>query len=120
MERIRLIEYKDKSIVLLDFSGMSPCPDFSAMLKMGKKLIQDHALGTALTLTDISNSHFDNEVLNDMKDFTKRNKPYVKASAVAGVSGLRELALNVVSRFSHREFKIFNNRHSAMEWLAEQ
>jgi len=120
MERVRLLEHGGKTIVLLDFSHMSPCPEFQDLLKTAKKMIQNHPVGTALTLTDISDSHFDPEVLNTFKDFTKKNKPYVKASAVVGVSGLRELALNVISRFSSREFRTFDNRDKAIEWLAVQ
>jgi len=55
-----------------------------------------------------------------LKEFTKHNEPYMKASTVVGIEGILGIALMAVSRFSGRLFKTFKDRPSAMDWVVEQ
>jgi hypothetical protein len=55
-----------------------------------------------------------------MKEFTKANTPYIKAAAVVGISGLLEVAMSAVAKFSGRSFISFKTRSEAVEWLLKQ
>lgn len=66
------------------------------------------------------NSFFDTETVDILKEFTASNKPYVKASAVVGIKGLKKMMLDLVSKFSGRTFKQCDTREEAAKWLAQQ
>jgi hypothetical protein len=55
-----------------------------------------------------------------MKEVAASNAPWVKASAVIGVSGLLQVALIAVTRFSKRNILAFSTKEEALDWLAAQ
>jgi hypothetical protein len=52
-----------------------------------------------------------------MKDFTTHNKPYVKAAAIIGISGIKKIIFEAVMMFSRRKIHIFNDMTEAKDWL---
>jgi hypothetical protein len=60
-------------------------------------------------------------VPSDRKDFIlfPRIIPYVKASAVAGITGLKKIIYDAVLMFSKRNISTFDSIDSAKEWLAQ-
>jgi hypothetical protein len=117
IERIYFIEYKGKKILVENFSGMIPGKEFMDLLDEAAKVIRSQPAKSVLAVFDASNAHFNNEILDAMKNFTKENTPYIKGAAVVGITGLLKVALTAVSKFSGREFNPFNSREEAMEWL---
>lgn len=120
MSRIRFIKHKDKDILLEDFSGLLPGHEYVVLLEEARRLIHSRPEGSVLALFDASDAMFDDDVIGRMKEFTTSNKPYIKTSAVVGITGLRRIALTAVSKFSGRDFKVFDTREEALDWLAEQ
>jgi len=118
MERIRFIDHKSKKILLEDFSGLKPGQEFYDTLETARKTIHSSPQHSVLALFDASDSYFDQEVINSLKEFTSSNTPYIKSSAVVGVTGLLKIALMTITKFSKREFKTFNTREEALDWLA--
>jgi len=55
-----------------------------------------------------------------MKEFVIHNKPYVVASAVVGVTGLKQIIYNAVMKFSGRKLTAFDSLAEAKDWLAER
>ena len=55
-----------------------------------------------------------------MKDLTTHNKPYVKASAVVGVDGLKKVVFNAVQTVSGRHLSSFETADQAKAWLVSQ
>jgi hypothetical protein len=53
-----------------------------------------------------------------MKEFTKHNKPYVKASAVVGISGIKKIIFHAVMLFSGRKIHACDTLEQAKDWLA--
>ena len=120
MERIRFVEHRGKKILLEDFSGMQPGREYVAALEEARRIIHSQPESSVLAMFDATNGMFDQDVINRMNEFAKSNKPYIKASALVGITGLRKIALSAVSRLSGRDFKVFDTREEAMDWLAEQ
>lgn len=56
--------------------------------------------------------------LAHFQDFVKGNKPYVKASAVVGLSGLQQIVYNGIMKITGREIKSFSTLAEAKDWLA--
>ncbi|MBN2103512.1 hypothetical protein JW835_05670 [bacterium] len=120
MERIQFIEHKGKKILLEDFSGMKPGDEFAEVLAEARKIIHSQSKSSVLALFDATDAMYDHDTLDQVKEFSASNTPYIKASAVVGITGLRKIALTAVSKLSGRDFKVFNSRREALDWLADQ
>jgi hypothetical protein len=90
------------------------------LIRKARKLIDSQPFHSVLTLVDATNSVFDTEVLVILKDFVKANTPYIKYTAVVGITGLKEVGLMAVSKAAGRPFKTFSMRGEAMDFLASQ
>jgi hypothetical protein len=118
-ERVIFIQHKRIEILLLDFSycGVS---EAIGIIHDGKKIIRSQPEDSVLTLTDVTGARYNLEVIEKLKDFTKGNKAYVKASAVVGLDGLKKIVYNAVVRFSRRNLSVFDDIQKAKDWLVEQ
>ena len=63
-------------------------------------------------------SSFSGETISRLKELARDNTPYVKASAIIGVTGLHKVVLNAVAMFSKRRFYIYDTLDEAMDFLA--
>jgi hypothetical protein len=119
MQRVEFISYKGVSILLVDFSRTTTTEGLE-VIEQAKRAIASQPLKTVLTLTDVSDAEYDSSVNEAMRGYVSHNKPYVRAAAVVGASGLRRVALNTFRVLTGRELKVFDDRDSAMEWLAQK
>jgi hypothetical protein len=120
MDRIEFSTYKGKKILIEDFTNMTGTPEFFEQLKAAQKIIASQPAKSVLAVFDATNTHYNTEMLNSIKEFTKANSPFVKAAAVVGIEGLLKIALTAVGAASGRPFVTFPDRQSAMEWLIAQ
>lgn len=118
MDRVRFIPYGGKSILIEDFSNLDPGPEFYDLLRRVQETIASQPEHSVLAVVDVSNSHFDMEVLNAFGKFVKANTPFIKCTTVVGVKGLVEVGLMTVSRLGGRSFKTFDTIQEAMDYLA--
>lgn len=120
MERVKFIEHKGKRILHLDFSNLSGMSEVGSIISTAKPIISKEPPGSVLTLSDFSGSMQLKQQMSDpLKEFTKHNKPYVKAGAVLGVSGLMQVVFSAVLVVSGRSnLKLFSDPESAKNWLA--
>ena len=119
MERVRFIEHKWRQILLLDFSYCSPDEALNTM-EEARKIIRAQPEATLLILTDVTGGQYNMDVIENLKEFTKGNTPYVRASAVVGLDGLKKAVYNMVVMFSKRKFPVFKDALSAKDWLITQ
>ncbi len=119
MERVSFINHGGKDILLLDFSDMK-ATDAIAMIEHARGVIGGRPENSLLTLTDVTDIRFNDDLSRKMKEFTVHNKPYVKAAAVVGVTGLKRIIYNAVTAFSGRNISTFDDREAAKRWLVEQ
>jgi hypothetical protein len=115
--RVRFIEHKGKTVLLQDYSGMQPGPEFADLIQRARGIIDRQPPHSVLTLVDASNSVFDSEVMIIMKDFVKRNTPFIRYTAVVGITGLKEVGLMAVSRVAARPLQTFSAREEALDYL---
>jgi hypothetical protein len=120
MERIRFIQYKGKSVLIEDFSNLLPGKEFLDTIAAAQKLITSQPPNSVLAMMDATNAHYDMEIINAMKSFVRANSPYIRYSAVVGVSGLLNIALQALSTASGRAFPSYPDRQSALEYLVSK
>jgi flavodoxin len=117
MGRINFIDYKGKSILIEDFSNLRPGKEFMDTIEAAQKLIASRPLNSVLAVLDATGTHYDVDIIARMKDFVKANSPYIKNSAVVGVTGLLYIALNTLANAAGRKFPVFQTREEALEHL---
>lgn len=115
----RFIDHRDKRILFIDFGGCD-LEEFVGIIKESKKLIAKEPHASVLTMTNVSGAHINPMASKVLKEFTTFNKPYVKAGAVLGATGLLKLEFDIVTKFSSRTLARFDNPEEAMNWLASQ
>lgn len=121
MERTRFIEHRGQEILLLDFSQMR---DHAAILReiaSARQFIGHLPAGKKVrTLTDVTGSMYNAEVLNALKELAAHNTPWVEAAAVVTISGLHRVGILAVATFSRRKLQAFTAREDAKDWLVGQ
>jgi hypothetical protein len=116
-DRVKFITHQNREILLLDFSNTQPQEVLQA-IDDAKRLISTRPEHSVLTLTNVTNARFNEAVGDGLKAFTAHNKPYVKAGAVVGVTGLKRIIFNAVVTFSRRNLETFDDVEQAKHWLA--
>lgn len=120
MERTRFEDHQGKRILLLDYSAMTDPGEAMAAIQRSMAIVAAQPRDSLLVLTDVSDSRYNATVLQGLKELAAHNAPYVKASAVVGITGLRRIAYQAVIVFSKRNIKTFDSRESARAWLVTQ
>jgi len=119
VERVRFIEHKGRKIIHLDFSRLK-ADDSIPIIEQARVTIGGYPPKSVFTLTDVSESNFNNRVTQALKALVVHNKPYVVASAVIGIDGLKQIIFNSVMTFSGRQLHAFDTLAEAKDWLASQ
>jgi hypothetical protein len=119
MEKCTSVIHRGKTIIFVDISNTFPEQAISILTEAQKK-ISALPPKSALILTDASNAVYNTESSNAMKEFSKNNTPFVKASAVVGAEGLRAVLLQAIAALTRREIKSCKTRIEAMDWLIDQ
>ena len=112
------ITHKGKKIFFIDFSDCN-AEEILSRIERTRAIIQSQPEGSVLTLTYVRNARFDRKVSQSLKEYSRDNKPFVRAAAVVGLSGLMEIILHAVVIFTRRQFSIFEDIEEAKDWLAE-
>ncbi len=121
MERTRLIEYKGRPVVLLDYTGLRVESETLAEIERSRQFFArqkpDRSL---LTVTDGTGSYYTPKVLDALKQLAAHNKPFVRAGAAVSDSRLHRVVIAAVAVFTGRHIPVFPTREEALAWLIEQ
>lgn len=122
MASVYTFDYKGKKIFCLDVSGLqlNEKAEYKKLVDIAREEITKYPPKTALVITNVSNTGFDTEVAAIMGEYAAHNTPYVKASAVVGVSEVQKIVLAAIKAITGREFYIVNSMEEAQEWLIQQ
>jgi hypothetical protein len=122
MKEISSFNYKGKEIFLMDVSHfrLHERTEFKNIVDQTKKVIQGQPLKSVLIITDITDTNFDTDIVATFKEYAKHNNPYIKASALVGLSGMQKVIFYAVKTFTGRDFYIAKDFSDAQEWLIRQ
>ena len=120
MERVRFTKHKGKDILIVDVSDSRNAEENIAVITEARKHIDIQAPKSLLLLTNVTNAHYDPKAADAMKAYSKANTPYVKASAVVGVSGIKRVIYQAIVKMTGRHIATFDTVEQALDWLAEQ
>lgn len=120
MERTRFIEHEGTRILLQDYSGLREPRAALDEIRRSREVVARQPPNSLRILTDVREARYNAAVLQALKEMAAHNAPYVRASAITGMSGLHRIAYQAVILFSKRNIRIFDAREDALDWLATQ
>jgi hypothetical protein len=120
MERTRFMVHQGHRILVLDFAGIRDPDEALREIQHSREVVARHAPGSLLVMTLVRDARYNAAVLQGMKELAAHNAPYVKASAVVGMSGLHRIAYQAVILFSKRNIRTFDQEADALAWLVTQ
>lgn len=122
MDRIEEVDYKGTRILCVDLAGMQLKDkfEFYRVIERLRNRVSSAEPGSLLVVTDVTNSPFDADVARTMSSCAQFCGPYVKASAVVGLSGIQRVVLTAIKQQTKREFFLASSFDQARDWLASQ
>ncbi|MFP4466568.1 MAG: hypothetical protein ACLFP1_05920 [Candidatus Goldiibacteriota bacterium] len=117
-EKIRMLEYKGKKILCADFSTKT-AEGLNRMLDSAAAIIRNSPKRSVLILIEGSSVPVFPTRVMDFKKYVKANQPYIKATAVLNVKGIRRVFFNIGAKIGTRPLKAFEKKEDALEWLAD-
>jgi energy-converting hydrogenase Eha subunit A len=113
---------KSREILCLDVAGLQlkDKQEFQKPVKFAEEQIRKHFKKSLLLITNVIDTGFDTEVSAIIGEYTVHNTPYVKASALVGVSGVQKVVLAAIKALTGRDFYLTNTVEDAQEWLIQQ
>jgi hypothetical protein len=119
-ERARLITHAGKPIVLQDFSGVSDTGEALRAIAAAGAFMERQPKGSVLVLTDVTGSRFDEKIVDAMKQLAQHHKPWVRHSALVGLTPIMRIVYRVVVSFTRRHIHVATSRDEALDWLVRQ
>ena len=111
-------KYKDQRYFLADYSGFGT--NFETLkleVDAADSILVKEPPDSVRVLLDFRGTVGSIEVVNYFKDSSARTRTYVKKNAVLGISGVRKVLLESVSRITGHVAQAFDDEDKALEWL---
>ena len=118
--RVRFIEHKGKRILLHDLTNIQDPREALPLVAQSKTIVAQQAPASLLTVTCVSGSRFDREIIEALKDLVVHNKPFVKYGAIVGLSGLQRVIYVTLTQLTGRRLPTFDTLDQAKDWLVTQ
>lgn len=120
MDRIRFVDHRGVRVLVLDFHGMRDPEETLREIARSRAFVATQPPASLRVMTVVRDARYNTAVLAALKDLAAANAPYVRASAVVGMSGLHRVAYSAVILFSKRNIQIFDTEAEALGWLARE
>jgi hypothetical protein len=120
MPKSKIISYKGKNIVFNDYSHLKTKEDVEKVINQAAEIIQVQKANTVLSLINFEGTHFNKPIIKAFSKAAQENKPYIKASAIYGVSGLGRIVIDGVIKLTGRKLPTFSTEEEAKNYLVSQ
>jgi hypothetical protein len=117
MSRTETILHNGKPIYYMDFSSLKSESEIESLITESKSFIRSKPPKSVYSLTNIEDMHFNGTIKELFVDFVKGNKVYIKASAIIGVTGMKQILFNGIMRLTGRDIRSFDSADQAKNWL---
>lgn len=120
-DRLKKVSHRGCSILFTDYSHFRTLDEWKPLLDAERQMMPKEQLGSVLALAVFTGSRFSAAVFAAIKELAVHNKPYIKASALVGLSSLQQgVFLKGIERTADRSFGLFDSVEEAMDWLADR
>lgn len=118
MADIAFIEHQGTRILYEDYSHatIEELPD---LLDKAHGIIASQPEKSVLAIANMEGTHFDSNTVQRMKLFIKSNTPYIRATAVIGMSALQSVIFKTILRFTGRKnLRVCGSMEEARNYLS--
>lgn len=119
-DRVYWIEHQGARILYYDWTNVHDYDEAVALVRSSADLMRREPPGSVLVLTNVEGSRFNKKVLDAILELMAGNKPYVKASALTGMSGIMRAAYGAMGKLTGRRLQATSTVAEARDWLAAQ
>ncbi|MCV9388760.1 STAS/SEC14 domain-containing protein [Reichenbachiella ulvae] len=108
--------YKDVEIITTDLSGLT-IDEGNKVLNEAVAVISKYPEKSVLSLINVEGIKINSAFLDEIKEVGKKNGPYVKGTAVVGLTSMTKLMARAIIKFTGRKAALFDDEESALAWL---
>ncbi|HYJ78097.1 MAG TPA: hypothetical protein VEW03_00645 [Longimicrobiaceae bacterium] len=120
MDRTRFIEHRGRRILFIDFSEMNDPGEALAEIAKVRRVVAEQPPESLLTLTDVTGTRYDDDIIQALKELAAHNRPYVRAAASVTRTPLQLVALRASAIATRRRLEAFGDLEEAKNWLVQQ
>jgi len=120
MDRVKYLNHKGSEILVQDLTDSKSIEENVAVFDTTQNLILSKPQGSVLLLTVLINTHYSSQAVDRLKKFSVEVTPYIKASAAVGITGIKRVVYQTLSKLIGRKIHLFDTVDQALDWLAEQ
>ena len=120
MERVYVKEHKGKKILILDLTGLEDVLESKRNFDRAQGMIMQEPGKSVRLLTNVTAAHYDRDGAEHMKKFSVAVTPYIKASVVVGVQGVKKIVVHTLIKLTGRDIVLRDTVEQALDWLAGQ
>jgi hypothetical protein len=118
MIKSRWIEHKGTKILKQDFANLF----FNSQavkneLTGVQEIVLNEPANSVLVLSDFTNTQITGDLMTVMNQASRITKPFVKKTAVLGITGIKRTFGDLLSRITGQPLVYFTNEAEALEWL---
>ena len=115
------LSYKGKRILYMNLSGITESEDLKGRIAAIEPVVEKEEPSSILCICDLTNSRTNPESTMLLKHFTKHNQPFIKMTALIGLTGLQKVVYQGVVMFTGRKNLIIkDSKQEALDWLVQQ
>jgi hypothetical protein len=118
-DRVYWIEHKGKKILFADYKDID-LEEIEDVLKKLQIEYEPHPQKSVLDMTDVTNANYDRKTWKTFNEYGKLAEPYIKASAVVGITKPQKIMLKAYQVVTRQKVKAFDSFEEAKNWLVEQ
>lgn len=119
MAGIQFMEHCGIRILRADYSGLSADALRHAVTEASALLLAEPP-GSVLVLVNVQGVPYTLENVGILRGAAVRNKPFVKARAVVGLSPLASFSYKALAHASGRPMESFESEAEALAWLVQR
>ena len=123
MERVSWIEHKGKSILYINYSGLSARKDKDLLLEIIEEVKKQafEKQSKSLFLTNAKDAYTDSFILSKLKEAAKfcNDNDLVEKECIVGLGGLKKAFIRIINTFAKSTLIMFKDLDEAKDWLVE-
>jgi len=120
MDRVKYLNHKGSEILVQDLTDSKSIEENMAVFDQTQGIIAGRPEKSVLLLTVLINTHYSSQAVERLKKFSVEVTPYIKASAAVGITGIKRVVYQTLSKLIGRKIHLFDKVDQALDWLAEQ
>lgn len=116
----RWIEHNGQKILYQDFANLFfNIEAVKNELEEVREIVLNQPEGTLLIISDFTNTEISGDLMSILNQASKATKPYVRKTAVLGVTGIKRTFGDLLSRITGQPLVYFTNETDALNWLTK-